>query len=202
MKKYAFSALLVMLGLVLGVGTSLAIFWSASSRFVANAAAAHADAEIANLPPKPWDFWTVEIESLANDLRDERGRIKLRDDQLAQREARLNAEQQELEKTRKQIGEMRVAIDQRLIEVTDGEAANLKKLALTYGTLTPKSAVAIFREMDDTTLVKLFSLMKPDTVGPIFEEMGKQSASDAKRAALLSERLRMIKNANKSATGP
>jgi flagellar motility protein MotE (MotC chaperone) len=202
MKKYAFSALLVMLGLVLGVGTSLAIFWSASSRFVVNAVAAHADAEVAKLPPKPWDFWTVEIESLANDLRDERGRIKLRDDQLAQREARLNAEQQELEKTRKQIEEMRVAIDQRLIEVTDGEAANLKKLAQTYGTLTPKSAVAIFREMDDTTLVKLFSLMKPDIVGPIFEEMGKQTASDAKRAALLSERLRMIKNANKSATGP
>jgi hypothetical protein len=138
MKKYAFSALLVMLGLVLGVGTSLAIFWSASSRFVANAAAAHADAEVAKLPPKPWDFWTIEMESLANDLRDERGRIKLRDDQLAQREARLNAEQQELEKTRKQIEEIRAAIDQRLIEVTDGEAANLKKLALTYGALTPE----------------------------------------------------------------
>ena len=202
MKKYAFSALLVMLGLVLGVGTSLAIFWSASSRFVVNAAAAHADAEVAKLPPKPWDFWTIEMESLANDLRDERGRIKLRDDQLAQREARLNAEQQELEKTRKQIEEIRAAIDQRLIEVTDGEAANLKKLAVTYGALTPKSAVAIFREMDDTTLVKLFSLMKPDTVGPIFEEMGKQSATDAniaKRAALLSERLRLIKTAPKPA---
>jgi len=63
--------------------------------------------------------------------------------------------------------------------VTEGEAANLKKLAQTYGALTPKSAVAIFREMDDTTLVKLFSLMKPDVVGPIFEEMGKQSATDA-----------------------
>ena len=114
----------------------------------------------------------------------------------------MTAEQQELEKTRKQIEALRAAIDERLIEVTEGEVANLRKLALTYGALTPKSAVAIFREMDDTTLVKLFSLMKPDIVGPIFEEMGKQSASDAKRAALLSERLRMIKNANKSATGP
>ena len=38
MKKYAFPLMLVLLGLVLGVGTSLAVFWSASTRLVANAA--------------------------------------------------------------------------------------------------------------------------------------------------------------------
>jgi len=200
MKKYAFTALLVLLGLVLGVGVSLAVFWSASARFVANATAAHAAEAAAKLPEKPWDFWTIEMENLANDLRDERVRIKQHEEQLGQREARLTAEQQELEKTRKQIEELRAAIDERLIEVTEGESANLKKLAQTYSTLTPKSAVAIFREMDDTTLVKLFSLMKPDSVGPILEEMGKESATDAtlaKRAALLSERLRLIKTAQK-----
>jgi flagellar motility protein MotE (MotC chaperone) len=200
MKKYAFTALLVLLGLGLGVGTSLAIFWSASTRFVASATAVRAAEVAAKLPEKPWDFWTIEMENLANDLRDERVRIKQHEEQLIQREARLNAEQQELEKTRKQIEELRAAIDERLIEVTEGESTNLKKLALTYSTLTAKSAVAIFREMDDTTLVKLFSLMKPDSVGPIFEEMGKESATDAalaKRAALLSERLRLIKTAQK-----
>jgi len=203
MKKYAFTALLVLLGLVLGVGTSLAIFWSASTRFVASATAARAAEAAAKLPEKPWDFWTIEMENLANDLRDERVRIKQHEEQLTQREARLNAEQQELEKTRKQIEELRAAIDERLIEVTEGESTNLKKLASTYSTLSAKSAVAIFREMDDTTLVKLFSLMKPDSVGPILEEMGKESATDAalaKRAALLSERLRLIKNAQKPAS--
>jgi len=203
MKKYAFTALLVLLGLVLGVGTSLAIFWSASTRFVARATAARAAEAAAKLPEKPWDFWTIEMENLANDLRDERVRIKQHEEQLTQREARLNAEQQELEKTRKQIEELRAAIDERLIEVTEGESTNLKKLASTYSTLSAKSAVAIFREMDDTTLVKLFSLMKPDSVGPILEEMGKESATDAalaKRAALLSERLRLIKNAQKPAS--
>ena len=205
MKKYAYTALLVLLGLVLGVGTSLYVFWSASSRLAASAETARGADLAAKQPEKPWDFWTIEMENLANDLRDERNHVKQREDQFAQREARLNAEQQELEKTRKQIEELRAAIDERLIEVTDGEAANLKKLALTYGALSPKSAVAIFREMDDTTLVKLLSLMKPEIVGPIFEEMGKQSATDAtiaKRAAVISERLRMIKNAKKPATAP
>ena len=198
MKKYASTALLVLLGLGLGVGTSLAIFWSASSRFVARAALAHTTDQAAKTPEKPWDFWTIEMENLANDLRDERVHVKQRDDQLAQREARLNAEQQELEKTRKQTEALRAAIDERLIEVTEGEVANLRKLALTYGALTPKSAVAIFREMDDTTLVKLFSLMKPETIGPILNEMG-SDATMAKRAALLSERLRLIKTAPKPA---
>ncbi len=108
----------------------------------------------------------------------------------------MQLEVQELEKTRRQIESMRTAIDQRLAEVTAGEAANLKKLAQTYSVLTPKAAVTIFREMDDTMVVKLLALMKPDVVGAIFEEISKQSASDpalAKRAAQLSERLRLIK---------
>ena len=205
MKKYGFTALLVLLGLVLGVGVSLGVFWSASTRFVANAVAVHAAQEAAKKPEKPWDFWTIEMENLANDLRDERIRVKQHEELLSQREARLTAGQQEMEKTRKQIEELRATIDERLIEVTEGEAANVKKLAQTYATLSPRAAVAIFREMDDTTLVKLFSVMKPESVGPILEEMGKQSASDptvARRAALLSERLRMIRNAKNTATPP
>ena len=189
--------LLVVLGLALGVGTTLSVLWQASQKYIAQAVAVKIAAEAAKKPDKPWDFWTVELENLANDLKDERQKLKLREDQLAQREARLLVEQQELEKTRKQIEAMRSSIDQRLIEVSEGEAANLKKLSQTYSMLTPRAAVAIFKEMDETTLVKLLSIMKPDTVGPVLEEMSKQSANDptlAKRAAMLSEKLRLIRS--------
>ena len=57
--------------------------------------------------------------------------------------------------------------------------------------------VAILREMDDTTVVKLLSLMKSDAVGPIFEEMTKTSSPEgtlARRAAVLSEKLRLMKS--------
>jgi hypothetical protein len=57
--------------------------------------------------------------------------------------------------------------------------------------------VAIFKEMDDTTAVKILSLMKADVVGAIFEQMSVTLGSDgaplARRAALLSEKLRLMK---------
>ena len=205
MKKHIPTILLVLLGVGLGVGTSLSVIWPVASRHMARAALARQATEKAKVPEKPWDFWTVEMENLANDLRDERARVKQHEEQLAQREARLLAERQELEKTRKQIEELRIEIDRRLIEVAADEMANLKKLAQTYAMLQPKAAVAIFREMDDVMLVKIISLMKPETVSSLFAEMSKASVSDpalAKRAAALSERLRMVKTSKKAALAP
>jgi len=193
MNKLANPIVVILLGLIFGVGTTMGVLMQASSKLLEGAAEA---AKARRPAEKHWDFWTTEIENLANDLKEERALLKQRSEQLDQREARMQLEVQELEKTRRQIESMRTAIDQRLAEVTAGEAANLKKLAQTYSVLTPKAAVTIFREMDDTMVVKLLALMKPDVVGAIFEEISKQSASDpalAKRAAQLSERLRLIK---------
>jgi len=51
--------------------------------------------------------------------------------------------------------------------------------------------------MDDTTVVKILSLMKPDVVGPIFEEMANTANGDgtlAQHAAVLSDKLRLMKS--------
>ena len=59
-------------------------------------------------------------------------------------------------------------------------------------------------ELDDTTAVKILSLMKADIVGPIFEEMSKTATADgmplARRAALLSEKLRLMKSSKQSSS--
>jgi flagellar motility protein MotE (MotC chaperone) len=92
---------------------------------------------------------------------------------------------------------MRKQIADRVIEIAADESKNVRTLAQTYGALTPRAAVAIFREMDDATAVKILSVMKPDIVGPIFEEMSKTGGADAplaKRAAQLSEKLRLMKS--------
>lgn len=193
--------MLVIVGLVLGSGTTMFMLSKTTDKILAKVASAKAEAEAKKIPEKPWDFWTVEMENLSNDLKEERAKIKAREEAVAQREALLVVEQRELDKTRKQIESLRASIDQRIIEVKTDEMANLKRLSQTYASLSPKSAVAIFKQMDDNVLAKTFSLMKPDIVGSYFEEMGKQSASDpdlAKRAATLSEKLRLIK-ANKPA---
>ena len=58
--------------------------------------------------------------------------------------------------------------------------------------------------MDDVMVVKILSMMKPDVVAPIFEEMSRTIGADgtlARRAALLSDRLRLIRS-TKTASNP
>ena len=53
-------------------------------------------------------------------------------------------------------------------------------------------------------VVKILSLMKPDIVAPIFEQMSRTATADgtlARRAAGLSDRLRLVK-ATKTAANP
>ena len=110
---------------------------------------------------------------------------------------RLAAERKELDAMRAEIEALRKEIADKVITIRDDEAKNLRALSQTYTNLTPRAAVAIFREMDDQTAVKILFLMKPDVVGPIFEEMSKTSGTDgsplSRRAAILSEKLRLLK---------
>ena len=149
------------------------------------------------LKQKGWDFWTIEIDNLSNELKGERARLKKESELLDQRGVRLAAEENELGKVRTSIEALRKEIADKVIEITADELKNLRTLAQTYSVLTPRAAVAIFREMDDATAVKILSLMKADVVGPIFEQMSQTANTDgtplARRAALLSERLRLMK---------
>jgi flagellar motility protein MotE (MotC chaperone) len=181
-------------------------YWSKAGGIVAKAAAQRKvrEAKKSQDPhAQGWDFWTIEIDNLTSELKEEKARLRQQSDSLDQRAARIEAEKQELEKLRSEIAAMRQEIDQRVIAINTDEAKNLRNLAQTYSTLTPHAAVAIIREMDDTTVVKILSLMKPDVVGPIFEEMASGGGGDnslAQHAAVLSDKLRLLKSGQ--ASGP
>jgi flagellar motility protein MotE (MotC chaperone) len=161
------------------------------------AAAARPKAAVAEDKSKGWDFWTIEIENLGSELKEERSRLRKQAEALDQRAVRLANEGKELEKIRTDLDRMRREIGEKVIEITADEAKNIRSLAQTYGSLSPRAAVTIFREMDDVTAVKILSLMKADLVGPIFEEMTRTGGGDvplARRAAVLSEKLRLMKS--------
>lgn len=188
--------------LLLSVALGVGLTWRSLNAIVARAAAARPVKEPTELKKKGWDFWTIEIENLSNELKEERVRLKRQAELLDQRAARLAAEEKEFAKLRAEVEALRKQIADKVIEISTDEAKNLRTLSATYTNLTPKAAVAIFREMDDATAVKILSLMKPDVVGPIFEEMSRTGGPDgllARRAAMLSEKLRLMK-ANKPAS--
>jgi flagellar motility protein MotE (MotC chaperone) len=198
MKILRHPAVLVVLGLLAGLGVGLGSFWRAADLVCATVLARHAAQVEARKPAAPWGFWTIEMENVASELKEERTRTREQADQLAQREARLAAERQELEKVRAQIESLRQELATKVVEIQANESKNLRTLAQTYTSLTPGAAVAIFREMDDVTVVKILSLMKSESVAPIFEEMSHASSADAslaRRAAALSEKLRLVRTA-------
>lgn len=200
--KFSFPTIgVVMLGLVLGVGAGLGTVWSAAKTLVHELRAQRAAAAKPARPERPWDFWTVEIESLATELKAQREALTVRAAALDERESRLAADAAELEKVRQQLDALRKEIAQRVTEVSAEEVKNLKALSATYRSLSPTAAVGILAEMDPQTVVKLLSLMKPTETAAIFEEMGRSSdPAIVKRAASLSEKLRLLNSTHAGVT--
>jgi flagellar motility protein MotE (MotC chaperone) len=186
----------LVVALVLGVGTGMSMFMQAARPLIAAAQAARVKAAKAKEPEAPWGFWTLEIENLASELKDQKAVIKKYEESLKLREERLNAERQELAKQRDQLESMRADIANRITAIQSDEIKNLKSLVATYSNLTPRATLTIFKEMDDVMVVKILSLMKTDVTTPLFEEMSKQAATDpfvARRVATLTEKLRLLK---------
>ncbi len=190
-------------GFLLSTALGLHLSWRAAETIMATAVVPVAKAQEVETS-RGWDFWTIEIENLSNELRGERARQRQWAEELDQRSARVAAEERELANVRAELDALRAEISTKIVELTTDEMKNLRTLAQTYSNLTPRAAVAIIRELDDVMAVKILSLMKPDVVGPIFEEMSRTPNDDgtlAARAAKLSNRLRLTKAAKTEATG-
>jgi|SRR5579871_3041491 len=195
MNKILSPTVVSILGLFWGIATGLGWFWVRADSMVAVALAHAQVASKDGEKNKGWDFWSVELDTLASELKEEKSRVKLQEEELEQKTARITSDRQELENVRNELNTMHKQISDKLLEIQAVEAKNLRALAQTYTNITPQGVVAIIREMDDATAVKILSLMKPDVVGPIFEQMAKSDSPviDAYRVARLSEKLRLVK---------
>ncbi|MDP1579824.1 MAG: hypothetical protein Q8M02_06065 [Candidatus Didemnitutus sp.] len=189
----------IVIGLGLAAGMSAGLFWFwRSGEVIAQHHAATLVVDVKKAAPPGWDFWTIEVENLTSELKGEKDRLTKYSESLDLRAARLAAEQLELHKMRTDLERIRKEISSQIIEIRADESKNLKMLAATYANLTPRAAVAIIRELDDSLAVKILVQMKPDVVSPIFEEMSRTATFDAtlaKRVAILSEKLRVMKAA-------
>jgi flagellar motility protein MotE (MotC chaperone) len=195
MKALSSPLVVILLSVLLSVVPMLYMLTTASTALVGNIAVQKEAEHEASRPPKPWDFWTPELENLAHELTETKAGFASREADLAAREKRLAAEAKELDQIRQQIESLRGEIAGRITEVKAQEMVNLKTLATTYSKITPSAAVAIFSQMDVPSITKILSLMKADVNSAILQEMGRVPGPDnvnAKRAADISQRLRML----------
>jgi flagellar motility protein MotE (MotC chaperone) len=141
-----------------------------------------------------WYFKTDEIDKFVEELRDRENNLNDREAELNSLQAQLRVEREELDVLKNEIERRHKALSDKIMVIRKNEINNLRTLATSYSNISPEAAVMIFDQMDQVLVVKILSLMKPDVVGLIFEEMAKNGAKDpakVRKAAQLSEELRL-----------
>ncbi len=190
------------LGALLYLGTT---FWELRSLKPVQAAApaptarkTKAAPHKAGTPAAPklvWDPQNPEVEQLVKELREQKESLATRENGLNELASRLQVERQEIDRVIQEVQRMQTDFEKSLTKVKGDEVGNLKRLAKMYSTMTPDGAAKIFRELDDDSVGKILLLMKEAESAAVLEAMAKQGAPEAKRAAGLSERLRVSSNA-------
>jgi flagellar motility protein MotE (MotC chaperone) len=138
-----------------------------------------------------WAFDNPEMNQWITELKEQREALRTRAQQLDELEARLKAERQEIYSVTQAVYNLKTNIEATVTRVGQEETTNLKRLAKVYAAMTPEGATRILREMDDEQVVKILALMKESESAPILEGMAQGAKEDSKRAALLSNRLRL-----------
>lgn len=148
-------------------------------------------------PPPSWAYHNPDVEYLIIELKNQKKTLAEKEQGLKELEARLASERAELTSVTQQVARLRDDIDRDIVRIKEDESANIKRLAKMYSGMEAAGAAKIFREMDDRLVVKVMSLMKDDQTAPILEALAKADTAGAKRAAELSDRLRLVQSTTK-----
>ncbi|MFM8878097.1 MAG: MotE family protein [Verrucomicrobiota bacterium] len=168
-----------------------------SQKMDALAAAVKVKDELKSDPPPSWKYYSLEIDTLIEQLRVRHETLSEREKNLEELAQRIEAERAELASVTQSVARIRDDIDRRIIRIQDDEAANVKRLAKTYAGMEPASVAKVVAEMDEKLVVKILSQMKDDQNGAILDALAKTDAQGAKLAASLSDRIRLVPAAKK-----
>ncbi len=153
------------------------------------------------IPPKTppvitWSLHTQEIDDVVVELRQRQEAMTKREKQFAEMSSRVSAEREELKQLAAQIRKAQEEFDKAISRVKEDESTNLKRLAKMYSTMEPATAATIFKQLDEATMVKILLFMKDSETSPVLAAMAVQGEAEAKRAAAVSERLRVTQRSS------
>jgi hypothetical protein len=98
MQKFKSPAVAAAVGILLSVAVGVAMAVRLLGPMMNRPDALPKNPVTPELKERGWDFWTIEIDNLSNELKEERGRLRKQADLLEQRAARLAADEKELNK--------------------------------------------------------------------------------------------------------
>jgi flagellar motility protein MotE (MotC chaperone) len=147
-------------------------------------------------PVPSWDFSNPEADELITELKSEKKALAAREQQLNELQTRLQAERAELGQVTQSVRQLQTDFDKSVVRVKADEAVNLKKLAKTYADMAPESAADVLAQLDNEAVVRIFVFLKDSEAAAILEALAKRSPADERRAAEITELLRLSSHGN------
>jgi len=139
-----------------------------------------------------WKFKNPEFEQWVAELKMEKSDLDARAQQLQDLQSRLAAQQQEFSAATGTVYQLQADFDRNVVRIKAQEVQNLNKQAKIVAGMSPEGAANLISQMADDDVVRLLATMKVDEASLILDSMSKLGKADAKRAADLTGRLRMV----------
>jgi flagellar motility protein MotE (MotC chaperone) len=139
-----------------------------------------------------WRFRNPEFNQWVSQIQDEKEKLDLREQQLNEWQTRLNLELQEMSLVTETVNQLQSNFDKNVVLYKTQEVANVKRQVKLISAMSPEGAVNMINEMSDDEVVRILFTMKPDEASLILDTLSKMGPDEAKRAALLTERLHEV----------
>ena len=151
-----------------------------------------ADAKLTPDNDPSWKFKNPEFQQWVAELKMEKSDLDTRAQRLQELQTRLAAQQQEFAIATQSVYQLQAEFDKNVVRIKSQEVQNLSKQAKIISGMSPEGAANLIAQMADDDVVRLLSIMKPDEAGIMLDSMSKLGKTEAKRAAGLTARLRMV----------
>ncbi len=139
-----------------------------------------------------WNFRNPEFEQWVRELKEERDNLSQRAQQLQELQKRLEAERQEILAVTQTVHQLQMEFDKSVVRIKEQELDNLKHQTKIVGAMSPEGAAAMLNEMPEDQSVGVLFMLKPDAASLILDTMSKMGKGEAKRAAELTERIKLV----------
>ena len=139
-----------------------------------------------------WRFKNPEFEQWVAELKMEKSDLDTRAQQLQELQTRLASQQQEFNTATQAVFLLQADFDKNVVRIKSQEVQNLNKQAKIIAGMSPAGAANLISQMADDDVVRLLATMKVDEASRVLDAMSKLGKSEAKRAAGLTARLRMV----------
>ena len=139
-----------------------------------------------------WRFRNPEFNQWVAQIQNEKEKLDLREQQLDDWQRRINLELQEMSLVTQTVNDLQSNFDRNVIRFKAQETDNVKHQAKLVSAMSPQGAVAMFSQMSDDDVVRILFAMKPDQASVILDTLSTMGPAEAKRAALLTDRLHQV----------